>query len=178
MYGTVIPCPRLWHYGISPHCRSPHPAPLRAIKLPCVACHQTALRCVPSNCLAAMHHMPAAMQGCEGRYCPDTERKSFAATVAKAPDMAAAAAAAGGWGGKSVFQEWLRITTTAAVETELNLQIGTFTLKSNQVMPALPSSLVPTCTCCLVCLPAVSCACHSCTRRTCRACPTLSQTLD
>ena len=30
------------------------------------------------------------------------------------------------------YEEWVRITTTAAVETELNLQIGTFTLKSNQ----------------------------------------------
>lgn len=42
---------------------------------------------------------------------------------------------ASGRGDKSTYEEWLRITTTAAVETELNLQIGTFTLKSNQVIP-------------------------------------------
>jgi hypothetical protein len=123
------PSTHVLDYRISPHWRSPHPASFHVPR------HQTPFP-----------------QGCEGRFCPDTERKSFAATVAKAPDMAAAAAAGAG-GGKSVFQEWLRITTTAAVETELNLQMGTFTLKSNQVLSLLdlsslmllldPSSLMP-----------------------------------
>jgi hypothetical protein len=67
--------------------------------------------------------------GCNGRLCPDTERKTFADTVLKASAVAQAAAAGAGRGR---YEEWLRITTTAAVETELNLQLGTFTLKSNQ----------------------------------------------
>lgn len=59
-------------------------------------------------------------QGCVGRLCPDTEVAGFKASVKAA-----------GEGGRS-FEEWMRITTTAAVETEINIQVGTFTLKSNQ----------------------------------------------
>jgi len=65
--------------------------------------------------------------GCLGRMCPDTERDSFSRAVMGATKVVTETATS-----NKRFEEWLRITTTAAVETELNLQIGTFTLKSNQ----------------------------------------------
>ena len=50
----------------------------------------------------------------------------------KASALAQGADAGAVGAGSASYEEWLRITTTAAVETELNLQLGTFTLKSNQ----------------------------------------------
>lgn len=72
------------------------------------------------------------MTACVGRMCPDTERASYADTLAKAGQLVAKAV------GAKQFEEWLRLTTTAAVGTELNLQLGTFTLRSNQTQLLSP----------------------------------------
>jgi len=67
--------------------------------------------------------------GCVGRLCPDTEVASFKASVKAAGE------------GRNSFEEWMRITTTAAVETEINIQVGTYSLKSNG--PVFPLILDP-----------------------------------
>jgi len=72
--------------------------------------------------------------GCVGRLCPDTEQKNFSNAVAGALTVVQAIKKA-----DKRFEEWLKITTTQSVETEINLQIGTFTLKSNQAELLAPS---------------------------------------
>ena len=64
-------------------------------------------------------HWESMMQpGCEGRFVPDTElanRKPIEATAGMP------------------FEEWLRLTTTQSVDTEINLQLGDFTLKKHHM---------------------------------------------
>ena len=57
---------------------------------------------------------------CKGRLCPDTEKEGYRAAIQEACNS------------QSKFEDWLQTTTTAAVGTEINLQYGTFTLRSNQ----------------------------------------------
>jgi len=56
------------------------------------------------------------LENCAGRFCPDTEIKDIKDTIAEGLDLL----------------QWLRSVTTSNVETEINLQLGTFTLKSCQ----------------------------------------------
>ena len=58
--------------------------------------------------------------GCRGRLCPDTEKAEFENSISKA-DIE-----------QDDFEVWLLTVTTAAVGTEINVQLGTFTLQSNQ----------------------------------------------
>jgi hypothetical protein len=74
---------------------------------------------VHAGCARRWTSLPSP--GCLGRLCPDTEIDAYKQVV----DAALRGVGRG-------FEEWLRITTTAAVETEINVQVGTFTLKSNQ----------------------------------------------
>lgn len=57
--------------------------------------------------------------GCRGRLCPDTEKPEFEKAIQKADS-------------ETDFETWLQVVTTAAVGTEVNVQLGTFTLQSNQ----------------------------------------------
>ena len=57
--------------------------------------------------------------GCRGRLCPDTEMLNFKSAISKAD-------------AEQDFEAWLQVITTAAVGTEINVQLGTFTLQSNQ----------------------------------------------
>ena len=60
---------------------------------------------------------PSTKPSFRGRLCPDTELHAYSAAIAEA---------------SLSFEEWLRTITNAAVGTEINLQLGTFTLQSNQ----------------------------------------------
>jgi hypothetical protein len=57
---------------------------------------------------------------CRGRLCPNTETEGYRAAIEDADKS------------QKIFQDWLQTTTTAAVGTEINMQIGVFTLRSNQ----------------------------------------------
>ena len=66
------------------------------------------------------HWASLSLSGCRGRLCPDTEFGDFQ----KAMDAAG--------NEHDDFETWLQVVTTAAVGTEVNVQLGTFTLQSNQ----------------------------------------------
>ena len=60
-----------------------------------------------------------ALPGCTGRYIPDTEISQLAATAQPLST--------------EDFEQWLRRVTTTAVDTEINAQLGEFTLKKHAV---------------------------------------------
>ncbi len=60
-----------------------------------------------------------ALPGCAGRYVPDTEASQLAAAIQPRP--------------AEMFEQWLRRVTTTAVDTEVNVQFGEFTLKKHAV---------------------------------------------
>jgi hypothetical protein len=57
---------------------------------------------------------------CRGRLCPDTEMDGYLTTFENATEN------------EGEFERWLQMTTRAAVGTEINLQLGTFTMQSNE----------------------------------------------
>jgi hypothetical protein len=61
-----------------------------------------------------------SLSGCRGRLCPDTEFADFQKAIDAAKKD------------QDDFEGWLQVVTTAAVGTEVNVQLGTFTLQSNQ----------------------------------------------
>jgi len=62
--------------------------------------------------------------GCDGRFMPDTEKRGYREALSKLREV-------------KDFEEWLRRVTTLAVDTEINVQLGEFTLKKNpmQLLP-------------------------------------------
>ena len=71
-------------------------------------------------CETPRHWASLSQPSCKGRLCPDTEAEGYDAAVKEASRA------------QSKFEDWLQTTTNAAVGTEINLQLGTFTLRSNQ----------------------------------------------
>ena len=76
----------------------------------------------PAGCPEETPRRWASLPGpdCKGRLCPDTETEGYTAAVAAAAS------------GERDFEGWLQTTTRAAVGTEVNLQLGTFTMQSNE----------------------------------------------
>jgi hypothetical protein len=70
------------------------------------------------TCEGARSWASLSQSSCKGRLCPDTELEGYKAAITQASKLS--------------FEEWLQTTTNAAVGTEINLQLGTFTLQSNQ----------------------------------------------
>lgn len=58
------------------------------------------------------------LPGCLGRYMPDTEVQAYENCMEKAEEV-------------RDFEEWMRVVTTQAVDTEINIQLGEFTLKKH-----------------------------------------------
>ncbi len=71
-------------------------------------------------CAAPRNWASLTQPSCKGRLCPDTETEGYLAAIAEAGRA------------QKGYEGWLQTTTTAAVGTEINLQLGTFTLRSNQ----------------------------------------------
>ena len=70
------------------------------------------------------HWLSMTRPHCAGRFMPDTEVASLQAALRKLDQI-------------DDFEEWLRQSTTLAVDTEVNIQLGEFTLKKNpmQLLP-------------------------------------------
>lgn len=62
----------------------------------------------------------------KGRFVPDSENDPEAFTTSLSEEA------------KVNFEAWLRETTTLAVKTEINVQLGEFTIKKNVTMPLEP----------------------------------------
>jgi len=65
--------------------------------------------------------------GCDGRFMPNTEAHAYRLALSKLDEV-------------QDFEEWLRRVTTLAVDTEINVQLGEFTLKKNP-MQLLPDDI-------------------------------------
>lgn len=74
---------------------------------------------VKTSQLAVRSWNTMALPGCTGRYIPDTEISQLAATAQPLST--------------EDFERWLRRVTTTAVDTEINAQLGEFTLKKHAV---------------------------------------------
>jgi hypothetical protein len=74
---------------------------------------------VVASQLSARSWNAMALPGCAGRYVPDTEASQLAAAIQPRP--------------AEMFEQWLRRVTTTAVDTEVNVQFGEFTLKKHAV---------------------------------------------
>ena len=70
---------------------------------------------------ASRHWTSLRRHGCEGRFVPDTEQRDPPGPEGFEPRKAEA------------FRDWLLETTTNAADTEINVQLGTFTLRQNKV---------------------------------------------
>ena len=82
---------------------------------------------VRTSQLAVRSWNTMALPGCTGRYVPDTEISQLAA--AAQPRLT------------EDFEQWLRRVTTTAVDTEINAQLGEFTLKKHAVRALDPHLL-------------------------------------
>jgi hypothetical protein len=71
--------------------------------------------------MKSRHWESMARKGCVGRFLPDTELKGVMETIQNQASI------------HENFEEWLRATTTLSADTEVNTQLGEFTLKKHSM---------------------------------------------
>lgn len=71
--------------------------------------------------LKSRHWESMTRKGCVGRFLPDTELKGVMEMIQNQAKL------------HESFEEWLRATTTMSADTEVNTQLGEFTLKKHQM---------------------------------------------
>lgn len=71
--------------------------------------------------LKSRHWASMTRKGCVGRFLPDTELKGVMEMIQNQAKL------------HESFEEWLRATTTMSADTEVNTQLGEFTLKKHQM---------------------------------------------
>ena len=78
--------------------------------------------------LEARSWKPLSAKMCSGRFVPDTEAEARRRQLTNIDDASS----------ETPYEEWLRQTTTLGVDTEVNVQLGEFTLKKHRVEPVDP----------------------------------------
>ena len=85
------------------------------------------------------HWRTMNMRGCFGRFVPDTESRVMDAEGLHEVDLFSTSMPKSLKG--ESFVEWMRRVTTLSVDTEVNVQLGDFTLKKHVVRVSLSVSL-------------------------------------